>query len=387
MSVIKNNPFRTLGVFANATSSAIAGRAMQMQAKLRSGLPAEAPESLDTLCGDTVRTPESVSLARSAMQRPAERLEHALFWFSSADAIDTTALDAIRKGNIRLAEDIWKGSPESVSACHNLAVLLLATGRTAEAQAAADSLFAASPRELCSLLAPGVSMSTAELSALYKRLAPTVPPPAHPAISEVIDSEPAPRPEPKERPAASVRPSTLSPFDRNRTVIVNPVYKEDPEPKQATPPPIEIPAAEPERPDNIRSTIEHLNACIRRLDNSKASIEECSRFFNDADSGMSRLRNELERKDPAAYRSWADGCANHLMAALSSLGKYKKGEQKTAQAMTLLTKTKSWGLSPAVEKEVNDRIARLYAAKSDDTTTVIVICAVVFFIFLLRACS
>ncbi|MDE5632445.1 MAG: hypothetical protein K2I54_06520, partial [Muribaculaceae bacterium] len=63
------------------------------------------------------------------------------------------------------------------------------------------------------------------------------------------------------------------------------------------------------------------------------------------------------------------------------------GDPKTARAMSLLSKCKSWGLSPAVEKSVNDHIARLYASKNDDTTTVIVICAVVFFIFLLRACS
>ncbi|MDE5632534.1 MAG: hypothetical protein K2I54_06990, partial [Muribaculaceae bacterium] len=204
MSVIKNNPFRILGVFANATSSAIAGRSMQMLAKLRTGLSAETPESLDSLCGTIERTPENISAARAALQRPADRLEHALFWFTSADAIDTTALDAIAKGNLRLAEDIWKASPESVSACHNLAVLLLATDRTVEAQAAADRLSADRPRELCTLLAPGISMSSQELTALYRRLAPATPPPLHTAASEVIEAAPAPR-RPKPRPAVSIR--------------------------------------------------------------------------------------------------------------------------------------------------------------------------------------
>ncbi len=383
MSVIKNNPFRILGVFANATSSAIAGRSMQMLAKLRTGLSAETPESLDSLCGTIERTPENISAARAALQRPADRLEHALFWFTSADAIDTTALDAIAKGNLRLAEDIWKASPESVSACHNLAVLLLATDRTVEAQAAADRLSADRPRELCTLLAPGISMSSQELTALYRRLAPATPPPLHTAASEVIEAAPPPR-RPKPRPAVSIRtaaegkPSTLSPLSR---------YAAPSTEKEASKPETAIMADEPERPDSIKSTIEYLNRCIGRLSDAKPSIEECSRFFDDADSGMSRLRNELERKDKAAYQSWADGCANHLMAALSRLGKYRKGEPKTARAMSLLSKCKSWGLSPAVEKSVNDHIARLYASKNDDTTTVIVICAVVFFIFLLRACS
>jgi len=387
MYIIQNNPFRTLGVYANATSSAIAGRSMQLQAKLRSGLSAETPESLEAICGDIVRTPESISIARSALQRPADRLEHAMFWFTSADTTDITALDALGKGNMRLAEDIWKNSPESVSARHNLAVLMLATNRTAEASTTAESLFTDKPREICSLLAPGTSLSSAELVTLYKRLAPAVAQPVHEASSEVMEPTIERPKKTKPRPAVSVRtepatkPATISPIGKRPTPTQPPSLIKNSETETASP--ITDTTSEPK--NEILDALEYLNGCIKRLTNEKPSIEECSLFLDNADIGMSRLRNKLEPKDQMAYRSWADGCAKHLMSALSRLGSYHKGEPKTAKAMTLLSKCKSWGLSAPVEKEVNDYIARLYASKSNDSTMLIVI-AVIIFIVLLQTC-
>lgn len=378
--IIKKNPLRTLGLYANATSSAIAGRSMQLAAKLRSGLPTAMPESLDALFGVPERTPESLSAARMALGRPVDRLEHTLFWFTAADAADTAALDALASQNTALAKSVWEGAPASVSARHNLSVLLLATGNTAEAHRVADSLFATNARELCAMLAPGAALGPEALSALYHRLAPV-------AATPVAERKTAIKP----RPAVSTPPTTPPPVTIEKPTPATPAVKPTAKATEI-PPPAEEPVEKPVKPyvEPVRNealeTISYLNSRIERLRREKPSLEECTRFTNEADSALSKLRNSLGKTDHNAYTSWADGCAGELMSALSKLEPYHHATPQITQAVSLLMRARSWGLSPATLRSVNNYAARLQTGKNDSTTTIVMI-AVVIIIFLIRACS
>lgn len=386
--IIKKNPLRTLGLYANATSSAIAGRSMQLAAKLRSGIPTDTAESLDGIFGAPERTPESLAAARMALGRPADRLEHTLFWFTEADAVDTAALNALGQQDTALAKSIWEGSADSVSARHNLCVLLLTTGNIAEAHSAAAGLFAANARELCALLAPGTAFGAPELTALYRRLAPAAPS-AVPERKIVVKPRPAVSPRPTtpppvttDKPVEIEKPVVKVPLDMPTPKATDSPYNPQPEKRQVEKP--APPRVEPVR-DEVLETINYLNSRIERLRNENPSLEECTRFANEADSALSKLRNTLGKTDQKAYTSWADGCAGELMSSLSKIGPYQRATPQTAQAAALLTRARSWGLSPEVLRSLNAYAARFHTSNND--TTAVVVIAVAVIIFLLRACS
>lgn len=438
--LISNNPFRVLGVCANATTSAISGGAMRLTAAVRKGMTLDLPFALENYCGAVERTVDRISAARMDLQRPVDRLESGLFWFTRTDETDSKALDALSKKDIATAEGLWRAETGSVSAQHNLAVLLLAEGRYDEAETVAIGLIDKSSRELCALISPNIALTAKELTETYKRLAP-VPTPVHhehisevrtapkprkprPATGKAIEShvveKTAEKPKPEEAiaevrtPEEIIVKKTEEEEKKNASTVVEDAGAADPKTGPAV---VGKPEQQPDtsfktfKPSKVKDDYsagiktgtvadgssssvtrettdiskdaDYLSGCLERL-NRANDMTEVMNVMNDIDDGMSRLRNSLESRDPNAYRSWADGVATQLMRKMLTLGPYPSGHPKTEQAMSMLARARTWGLSPSCLTELNNYWTKLRSGSSN-TNTIIIIILVVIGIFILNA--
>ncbi len=437
--LISDNPFRVLGVCANATTSAISGGAMRLTAAVRKGMTLDLPFALENYCGIVEHTVDKISAARMNLQRPVDRLESGLFWFTRTDETDSKALDALSKKDIATAEGLWRAKTGSVSAQHNLAVLLLAEGRYDEAETVAIGLIDKNSRELCALISPNITLTAKELTETYKRLAPAPTPVRHEHISEVRTA-PKPRkprpatgkaieshvvektveePKPEEAVAEVRKPEEIivkkdeEEGKKPASTVVEDAGEADPK----TGPAIDKPEPQPgtsfktfkpskvkddysagiktgtvadrnsssvtRETTDISKDADYLAGRLERL-NRANDMAEVMNVMNDIDEGMSRLRNSLESRDPNAYRSWADGVATHLMRKMLTLGPYPSGHPKTEQAMSMLARARTWGLSPSCLTELNNYWTKLRSG-SNNTNTIIIIILVVIGIFILNA--
>lgn len=131
MNSILNNPYRILGLLANASAREINTRAN----RLRMGIPIPLNDDygFPVLMGYPDRTSESVDKAKSELNLDKDKVENALFWFwKNNDISDEAAFDALKEGDTDTAIEIWqkltdKGevTERNSSAFLNLSTLLL----------------------------------------------------------------------------------------------------------------------------------------------------------------------------------------------------------------------------------------------------------------------
>ena len=132
MQLIKNNPYRTVGLLVGATA-----REQDRQIRrLRQFIAAEQEPQDDfsfQSLGILHRTIENVTDAASKLNLDSDKMNAALFWFYKGNAItDEPALDALKESNQQDCTEIWTkliGSGEvtqrNSSAFQNLSTLLL----------------------------------------------------------------------------------------------------------------------------------------------------------------------------------------------------------------------------------------------------------------------
>lgn len=107
MECITKNPFRILGLYADATE-----RDMQRnRAKMCAYLDAEKEVQFEqdfSFLKPVKRSTESIESAVSALESDSDKLIHALFWFVKGSHIDETAFENLKAGfNVKAAE-IWE---------------------------------------------------------------------------------------------------------------------------------------------------------------------------------------------------------------------------------------------------------------------------------------
>jgi hypothetical protein len=132
MQLIKNNPYRIVGLLVGATA-----REQERQVKrLKQFIDAEQePQddfSFPTL-GSFLRTTDNVSDAASKLNLNSDKMNAALFWFYKGNSItDEPALDFLKESDAQNATDIWakltatgEVSQRNSSAFQNLSTLLL----------------------------------------------------------------------------------------------------------------------------------------------------------------------------------------------------------------------------------------------------------------------
>jgi len=140
MDIIKNNPYRILGLLAGATAK----EQNRQISRLKQYIEAEQEPPTDdfsfSALGEFSRTTESLEEAASKLNLDEDKVNAALFWFWNGNPItDEVAFDALRDGDVDKAYEIWDDlvvenqedgkrfwrqlTKKNASAFHNLFVL------------------------------------------------------------------------------------------------------------------------------------------------------------------------------------------------------------------------------------------------------------------------
>jgi hypothetical protein len=131
MKAIKENPYRILGLFGNATE-----KEMQKQiATIKRFAEVGKTKSFDydfPFLGDFKREQETVTEAASRIEQAKNKVCYSLFWFLNTNHIDEAALNHLKEANIDKAIEIWEKlikdytiTAKNYSAALNLSTLQL----------------------------------------------------------------------------------------------------------------------------------------------------------------------------------------------------------------------------------------------------------------------
>jgi len=107
MNAIKNNPYRTLGLFGNSTEKELQKQITILKRFAEIGKN-RAFEFDFPFLGDIVRSSETVQEAASKIEQAKNKVHFALFWFLNSGHIDEVALNYLKEGNLDKANDIWE---------------------------------------------------------------------------------------------------------------------------------------------------------------------------------------------------------------------------------------------------------------------------------------
>jgi formylglycine-generating enzyme required for sulfatase activity len=134
MNPLNENPFRVLGLFANASEREIQKQIANLSAYTRVGKSPGTDGDLLFL-GPPIRSEASIKEAGRQIEQPAGRVHHALFWFIKANHIDEIALSHLKDsqhGGPQKAAEIWEMAvsgkaitSKNLSAALNLSTLQL----------------------------------------------------------------------------------------------------------------------------------------------------------------------------------------------------------------------------------------------------------------------
>ena len=130
MKIIKQNPFRTLGLLGNASE-----RELQRQIGIiKRYAEVGKTKSFDfdfSFIGDFSRTLEEIQQASSMIEQAHKKLLYSLFWFVDNNQFDEIALNYLKDNEIDKAKEIWlktlkkEINEKNVSSYHNISTLYL----------------------------------------------------------------------------------------------------------------------------------------------------------------------------------------------------------------------------------------------------------------------
>lgn len=131
MNSIQNNPFRVIGIPANASAKDIQSRKSKVQAFTRVGR--EVPSEYDFPFFEKINRDETLlNKAYSSIEHNNEKILYSLFWFTKVNSFDEMALKYLENDDVEKAKEIWKKiswdkevSASNWSAFNNISTLLL----------------------------------------------------------------------------------------------------------------------------------------------------------------------------------------------------------------------------------------------------------------------
>jgi len=118
MECITNNPFRILGLYANANARDMQKNLSQINAFLNAGKPVVFGVDFPFLPRIDRKT-DLVDSALAKIQLNQDRVLHSLFWFTNSSHVDEPAFNALEKGQMDKAADIWSKVANSRESLHN----------------------------------------------------------------------------------------------------------------------------------------------------------------------------------------------------------------------------------------------------------------------------
>ena len=124
MNILRNNPYRLLGVYSNSPTKERLANHNRMKAFLKVGKPVSFPLDLSQYLSAIQRTEASVMDAEAQLTLPKDQLLYAQFWFVKATRLDEVAFNHLFAGEIDKAEEIWQ-KKDTASSLQNRIVCAL----------------------------------------------------------------------------------------------------------------------------------------------------------------------------------------------------------------------------------------------------------------------
>lgn len=124
---IIKNPFRVLGVYANASIRDIKANEAKAKAFLNVGKEVSYPCDFNQWLSPIRRTTEMMASANSQLTLPNEKIKHALFWFVKVTPLDEVAFNHLANGHVEQTMGIWT-KKECFSSLLNISTQALIQG-------------------------------------------------------------------------------------------------------------------------------------------------------------------------------------------------------------------------------------------------------------------
>ena len=138
--IVIQNPFRILGVYANATKRDIVANRGKATAFLKVNRPVEFPIDLKGILPTINRTLELMNEAEAHLSIAKEQIKYAQFWFLNATKVDGIAFNHLLAGDMAGAKDIWS-KQDSLSSLQNKLVCYLIEDNLRAAVITAEALY------------------------------------------------------------------------------------------------------------------------------------------------------------------------------------------------------------------------------------------------------
>ena len=131
MKFVLNNPYRIVGILANASAREIQARKGKISAYAKVGK--EITSEFDFPCFNSIeRTTTLIDKAFSDIEQNQNKVFHSLFWFTNLNPVDNTAIQHLFSGNKEKAIEIWdkltdekEVTSKNFSAFNNIGTLYL----------------------------------------------------------------------------------------------------------------------------------------------------------------------------------------------------------------------------------------------------------------------
>lgn len=166
LKCVSQNPFRILGVTADASKKDIIANVNKFRAFLKVGRHVNG--AFDTIPGisSVERTVEAIESAEKAIELPIDQLRWSMFWFVNKTPIDKIAFNHISSGNFDKALEIWN-KMDNISSLHNRILIYLLRRDWYNATLTAGALLADYPSEVCSSVDTTLELGSKELLNLF----------------------------------------------------------------------------------------------------------------------------------------------------------------------------------------------------------------------------
>ena len=126
MDIIRNNPYRVLGVLANASRKEIERNKSQIKAFAKVGKTPSFPYDFENILGTVDRSEDNLNDAVSKLTFDKDKVAYGLFWFSNASFIDEETLRRLKENCLDYAINyLANRNQASYSAYINMGVISL----------------------------------------------------------------------------------------------------------------------------------------------------------------------------------------------------------------------------------------------------------------------
>lgn len=140
MKIIEENPFRILGVYANASKKDIVANKSRASAFLKINKSVSFPLDLNSIMPPVERTLEMMNAAEAHLSIAKEQLKYVQFWFLKMTPFDDIAFNNLLAGDMVKAHEIWSRQ-ESLSSLQNRLVCCLVENKLWLAIKLAEKLY------------------------------------------------------------------------------------------------------------------------------------------------------------------------------------------------------------------------------------------------------